>query len=176
MNVSWLGIKGATSTTYLSLFNGTFTISLSVAVAENMITKECMRSDMCNRVYSNGVRCCSEDMCNGAQHTGVFVPLLLAPLAVITLFIWNFTSLFVCLFLHYVVLCVHSILVIFCGSANLWNIFWNLKSGWITEKIILIPVYNSLLLFFFFLLTSTNWCFKINNNFYENFCSYFNNS
>lgn len=108
VNVSWLGIKGATSTTYLSLFNGTFTISLSVAVAENMITKECMRSDMCNRVYSNGVRCCSEDMCNGAQHTGVFVPLLLAPLAVITLFIWNFTSLFVCLFLHYVVLCVHK--------------------------------------------------------------------
>uniref|UniRef100_A0A3Q2UTL3 UPAR/Ly6 domain-containing protein n=1 Tax=Haplochromis burtoni TaxID=8153 RepID=A0A3Q2UTL3_HAPBU len=40
-------------------------------IAENMITKEC----------------CSEDLCNGAKQTGVFVPLLLAPLAIITLFI-----------------------------------------------------------------------------------------
>ncbi|XP_049908199.1 CD59 glycoprotein-like [Epinephelus moara] len=55
--------------------------------AENMITKECMRSDVCNNVYSVGVRCCAEDLCNGAKHAGVFVPLLLAPLAIITLFI-----------------------------------------------------------------------------------------
>uniref|UniRef100_A0A3P9BQI0 Uncharacterized protein n=1 Tax=Maylandia zebra TaxID=106582 RepID=A0A3P9BQI0_9CICH len=46
-------------------------LSFSVTVAENMITKEC----------------CSEDLCNGAKQTGVFVPLLLAPLAIITLFI-----------------------------------------------------------------------------------------
>ncbi|XP_036954326.1 CD59 glycoprotein-like [Acanthopagrus latus] len=56
-------------------------------VAENLITKECMRSDMCDNVYSNGLRCCSGDLCNGAQHAGVFVPPLLAPLAIITLFI-----------------------------------------------------------------------------------------
>lgn len=62
-------------------------LSLSVAVAENMITKECMRSDMCSRVYSAGVRCCAEDLCNGAKHTRVFVPLLLASIAMITLFI-----------------------------------------------------------------------------------------
>ena len=63
----------------------------SAAVAENLITKECMRSDMCDNVYSNGLRCCSGDLCNGAQHAGVFVPLLLAPLAIITLFIWSWT-------------------------------------------------------------------------------------
>ncbi|XP_035515101.1 CD59 glycoprotein-like [Morone saxatilis] len=56
-------------------------------VAENMITKQCMRSDMCNNVYSDGVRCCAGDLCNGAKHTGVFVPLLLGPLAIITLLI-----------------------------------------------------------------------------------------
>lgn len=60
-------------------------LSLSVAVAENMITKECMRSDMCDNVYSDGVRCCAEDLCNGAKHPGVFLPLLLVPLAIITL-------------------------------------------------------------------------------------------
>ncbi|XP_010743148.1 CD59 glycoprotein-like [Larimichthys crocea] len=54
-------------------------------VAENMITKECMRSDMCDMVYSDGLRCCTGDLCNGAKHTGVFVPLLLMPLAIITL-------------------------------------------------------------------------------------------
>ncbi|XP_041794020.1 CD59 glycoprotein-like [Chelmon rostratus] len=56
-------------------------------VAENLITKQCMRSDMCDRIYSNGVRCCAEDMCNGAKHTRVFLPLLLAPLAIIKIFI-----------------------------------------------------------------------------------------
>ncbi|KAM9360629.1 uncharacterized protein ABDE67_001239 [Symphorus nematophorus] len=59
----------------------------SSIVAENLITKQCMRSDMCNNVFINGVRCCSGDLCNGAKHTGVFVPLLLAPLAIITLII-----------------------------------------------------------------------------------------
>ncbi|KAF7649389.1 hypothetical protein LDENG_00141880 [Lucifuga dentata] len=56
-------------------------------VAENLVSKECMRSNMCNRVYSVGVRCCGEDLCNGAKHTGIYVPLLLAPLAIITLFL-----------------------------------------------------------------------------------------
>lgn len=53
--------------------------SFSVAAAENMITKECMRSDVCNNEDAVGVRCCAEDLCNGAKHRGVFVPLLLAP-------------------------------------------------------------------------------------------------
>ncbi|XP_010781528.1 CD59 glycoprotein-like [Notothenia coriiceps] len=56
-------------------------------VAENLITKECMRSDVCNNVDSVSVRCCAGDLCNGAKHTGVFVPLLLMPIAIITLFI-----------------------------------------------------------------------------------------
>ncbi|XP_040899187.1 three-finger toxin MALT0070C-like [Toxotes jaculatrix] len=56
-------------------------------VAQNLISKHCMRSDMCDNVYSVGVRCCAEDLCNGAEHAGIFVPLLLAPLAIITLFI-----------------------------------------------------------------------------------------
>ncbi|CAB1427873.1 unnamed protein product [Pleuronectes platessa] len=55
-------------------------------VAQNMITKHCMRSDMCANVYSVGVRCCSENLCNRAKHTGVFVPLLLVPLAMSRLF------------------------------------------------------------------------------------------
>lgn len=42
---------------------------------------------MCDRVYSDGVSCCSEDLCNGAKHAGVFVPLLLAPVATIALMI-----------------------------------------------------------------------------------------
>ncbi|KAJ0019281.1 hypothetical protein NQD34_006850 [Periophthalmus magnuspinnatus] len=46
-------------------------------VAENLITKECMRSDICNNVYSVGVSCCSGDLCNGAQHTGATSPLVL---------------------------------------------------------------------------------------------------
>uniref|UniRef100_A0A8C2XA03 UPAR/Ly6 domain-containing protein n=1 Tax=Cyclopterus lumpus TaxID=8103 RepID=A0A8C2XA03_CYCLU len=54
--------------------------------AENMITKECMRSDVCNIVDSLGVRCCAEDLCNGAKHAGVFAPLLVPPVAIITLF------------------------------------------------------------------------------------------
>lgn len=62
-------------------------LSFCFAVAENMITKECMRNDVCNNVYSVGVRCCSDDLCNGAKLAGVFVPLLLAPIAIITLFI-----------------------------------------------------------------------------------------
>uniref|UniRef100_A0A3B4GQI7 UPAR/Ly6 domain-containing protein n=1 Tax=Pundamilia nyererei TaxID=303518 RepID=A0A3B4GQI7_9CICH len=44
-------------------------------------------NNMCNIADSLGIRCCSEDLCNGAKQTGVFVPLLLAPLAIITLFI-----------------------------------------------------------------------------------------
>ncbi|XP_042343699.1 CD59 glycoprotein-like [Plectropomus leopardus] len=56
-------------------------------VAENMVTKECMRSDVCSNVDSVGVRCCAEDLCNGARHTGVFLPLILVPSAIITLFI-----------------------------------------------------------------------------------------
>ncbi|KAK2837818.1 hypothetical protein Q5P01_015030 [Channa striata] len=52
-------------------------------VAQNMITKHCMKSDMCNNVYSVGVRCCAENLCNGARHTGAFVPLLLALLGTI---------------------------------------------------------------------------------------------
>uniref|UniRef100_A0A4W6CDV2 UPAR/Ly6 domain-containing protein n=1 Tax=Lates calcarifer TaxID=8187 RepID=A0A4W6CDV2_LATCA len=56
-------------------------------VAENMISKHCMRSDMCNNVDSLGIRCCAEDLCNGAKHSGVFVPVLLVSLAIITLFI-----------------------------------------------------------------------------------------
>ncbi|CAG07813.1 unnamed protein product [Tetraodon nigroviridis] len=56
-------------------------------VAESLVTKECMRSDMCNRVYSDGVRCCAEDLCNGGRHTGVFVPLLVASVAIFTLMI-----------------------------------------------------------------------------------------
>lgn len=60
---------------------------LFVAVAESLVTKECMRSDMCNRVYSDGVRCCAEDLCNGGRHTGVFVPLLVASVAIFTLMI-----------------------------------------------------------------------------------------
>lgn len=59
----------------------------SVAVAESMVTKECMRSDMCDRVYSDGVRCCAEDLCNGVKHTGALVPLLLAPVALSTLLV-----------------------------------------------------------------------------------------
>ncbi|KAG7490309.1 hypothetical protein JOB18_032765 [Solea senegalensis] len=55
-------------------------------VAQNLISKHCMRSDMCNNVYTVGIRCCSEDLCNGAKHTGVFVPLLLVPIAINTLF------------------------------------------------------------------------------------------
>uniref|UniRef100_A0A3Q1J0J8 UPAR/Ly6 domain-containing protein n=1 Tax=Anabas testudineus TaxID=64144 RepID=A0A3Q1J0J8_ANATE len=55
----------------------------STIVAENLISKHCMKSDMCNNVYSVGVRCCSEDLCNGAKQTGVFVPLLLGSLAII---------------------------------------------------------------------------------------------
>lgn len=62
-------------------------LHLSVVVAESLITKQCMRSDMCDQVYSDGVRCCAEDLCNGAKHTGVFVPLLVAPVAIITLMI-----------------------------------------------------------------------------------------
>lgn len=62
-------------------------LHLSVAVAESLITKQCMRSDMCDQVYSDGVRCCAEDLCNGAKHTGAFVPLLVAPVAIITLMI-----------------------------------------------------------------------------------------
>lgn len=58
-----------------------------VSVAESMVTKECMRSDVCDRVYSDGVRCCAEDLCNGATHTAVFAPLLLAPAALITLLV-----------------------------------------------------------------------------------------
>lgn len=58
-----------------------------VSVAESMVTKECMRSDMCDRVYSEGVRCCAGDLCNGATHTGAFAPLLLAPAALITLLV-----------------------------------------------------------------------------------------
>lgn len=57
------------------------------AVAESLVTKECMRSDMCNRVYSDGVSCCAEDLCNGAKRTGVYVPLLVASAAIITLII-----------------------------------------------------------------------------------------
>lgn len=52
-----------------------------------MVTKECMRSDVCDRVYSDGVRCCAGDLCNGATHTAVFAPLLLAPAALITLLV-----------------------------------------------------------------------------------------
>lgn len=62
-------------------------LPLSVAAFDNLITKECMKSDICNNVYSNGMRCCSGDLCNGAKQTGVFVPLLLAPLAMIALYI-----------------------------------------------------------------------------------------
>nr|XP_040052112.1 CD59 glycoprotein-like [Gasterosteus aculeatus aculeatus] len=58
----------------------------TTVAAENMITKECMRSDVCNNEDAVGVRCCAEDLCNGAKHRGVFVPLLLAPLFIITLF------------------------------------------------------------------------------------------
>ncbi|TNN47377.1 hypothetical protein EYF80_042429 [Liparis tanakae] len=54
--------------------------------AENMITKECMRSDACNDVDSLGVRCCAGDLCNGAEPRGVSAPLLVAPLALIALF------------------------------------------------------------------------------------------
>uniref|UniRef100_A0A3P8PM98 UPAR/Ly6 domain-containing protein n=1 Tax=Astatotilapia calliptera TaxID=8154 RepID=A0A3P8PM98_ASTCA len=45
--------------------------------------------DYCSTTLADslGIRCCSEDLCNGAKQTGVFVPLLLAPLAIITLFI-----------------------------------------------------------------------------------------
>lgn len=85
----------------------------SVAVAENMVTKECMRSDVCNSVYSNGVRCCAEDLCNGAKHTGFFVPLLLAPIAIITLFIWSLTSSF---------LQSHAVKIwICCGALSVQN-------------------------------------------------------
>lgn len=62
-----------------------FLLHLSVAVAESLLTKECMRSDICNRIYSDGVRCW--DLCNGAKKNGVFVPLLVAPVAIITLMI-----------------------------------------------------------------------------------------
>ncbi|XP_075889521.1 urokinase plasminogen activator surface receptor-like [Nelusetta ayraudi] len=56
--------------------------------SDNLVSKHCMRSDMCDRVYSNGLRCCSGDLCNGAKQTAVFVPLLLlAPLATVTLYI-----------------------------------------------------------------------------------------
>lgn len=58
-----------------------------VSVAESMVTKECMRSDVCDRVYSDGVMCCAGDLCNGATHTGVFAPLLLAPVALITILV-----------------------------------------------------------------------------------------
>lgn len=61
--------------------------AVSVTVAESMVTKECMRSDMCDRVYSDGVRCCAEDLCNGARHSGVLVPVLLVPAALITLLV-----------------------------------------------------------------------------------------
>ncbi|KAK7934464.1 hypothetical protein WMY93_005360 [Mugilogobius chulae] len=46
-------------------------------VAENLVTKECMRSDICNNVVSLGVFCCSGDLCNSAQHTRSLSPLLL---------------------------------------------------------------------------------------------------
>lgn len=63
-------------------------LSLSAAALDNLVSKHCMRSDMCDRVYSNGLRCCSGDLCNGAKQTAVFVPLLLlAPLAAVTLYI-----------------------------------------------------------------------------------------
>ncbi|XP_040010394.1 CD59 glycoprotein-like [Xiphias gladius] len=56
-------------------------------VAQNLISKYCTRSDVCNNVDTVGVRCCAEDLCNGAKHSGVFIPLLVVPLAIITLFI-----------------------------------------------------------------------------------------
>uniref|UniRef100_A0A665TKW8 UPAR/Ly6 domain-containing protein n=1 Tax=Echeneis naucrates TaxID=173247 RepID=A0A665TKW8_ECHNA len=56
------------------------------AIAQNMISKHCMRSDMCDNVYSVGVRCCSEDLCNGAKQIGLFVPLLLVPFIALFLF------------------------------------------------------------------------------------------
>lgn len=64
-------------------------LSLSVAGVENMVSKQCMRSDMCDRSYNDGMECCSGDLCNGAKRTAVFVPLLLllAPLTIVTLFI-----------------------------------------------------------------------------------------
>ncbi|XP_047185238.1 CD59 glycoprotein-like [Scophthalmus maximus] len=58
----------------------------STIVSQNMISKHCMRSDLCSNSYSVGVRCCAEDLCNGAKQTAVFVPLLLVPIAVSTLF------------------------------------------------------------------------------------------
>ncbi|XP_034025470.1 lymphocyte antigen 6B-like [Thalassophryne amazonica] len=58
----------------------------STIVAENMITKKCMRSDVCRKVYSVGMTCCSGDLCNGANPSGVSIPLLLVPLVIIVLF------------------------------------------------------------------------------------------
>uniref|UniRef100_A0A3Q3MIX5 Lymphocyte antigen 6D-like n=1 Tax=Mastacembelus armatus TaxID=205130 RepID=A0A3Q3MIX5_9TELE len=59
------------------------------SISGNMITKHCMISAMCENSYSVGVTCCSGDLCNGAKHTGVFVPLLLLPVAIITVFIFE---------------------------------------------------------------------------------------
>lgn len=48
-----------------------------------------------NLCYSDGVRCCAEGLCNGAKRTGVFVPLLVAPVAIITLTITS-----ICILVH----------------------------------------------------------------------------
>uniref|UniRef100_A0AAQ5YNS0 Snake toxin/toxin-like domain-containing protein n=2 Tax=Amphiprion TaxID=80969 RepID=A0AAQ5YNS0_AMPOC len=59
----------------------------STIVSENLINKQCMKSDMCGMDSMFGMRCCSGDLCNGAKHNGVFLPILLAPLVIITLYI-----------------------------------------------------------------------------------------
>uniref|UniRef100_A0A667WNH2 UPAR/Ly6 domain-containing protein n=1 Tax=Myripristis murdjan TaxID=586833 RepID=A0A667WNH2_9TELE len=55
--------------------------------AENLITKNCMRSDECNMVDSTGLRCCDKDLCNRARHTGASVSFLLVSLAFFTVFL-----------------------------------------------------------------------------------------
>lgn len=106
----------------------------STIVSENLINKQCMRSDMCNMDSMTGIRCCSGDLCNGAKHTGVFLPVLLAPLVIITLYIWNLMSPF-----FNILFCKNGYLLWFFkfsnvdkakgwsknmrGCVNLWNKF-----------------------------------------------------
>ncbi|KAM9858600.1 uncharacterized protein ACBR49_020582 [Aulostomus maculatus] len=56
-------------------------------LAENMVDKQCMRSVMCNIETSVGIRCCAEDLCNGAKRAAVSMLVLLAPLITPILFI-----------------------------------------------------------------------------------------